>query len=80
MICMSAGFIYCCLILFIFPDAISNAAYLCEQFYCAAPEVEISEFNGKLSLFTLTFVIVGLWTFWGWLDFGQNTLGLCTVL
>ena len=43
----------CCLfnhhffVLFVFPDAISNAAYLCEQFYCASPGVEISECNGK---------------------------------
>lgn len=27
-------------------DAVNNAAYLCEHYYCAAPEVEISEFNG----------------------------------
>lgn len=29
-----------------FSDAVNNAAYLCEQFYCASPEVEISELNG----------------------------------
>ena len=27
-------------------DAVSNAAYLCEQVYCASPSVEISEVNG----------------------------------
>ncbi|XP_022804148.1 pyruvate dehydrogenase (acetyl-transferring) kinase isozyme 3, mitochondrial-like isoform X2 [Stylophora pistillata] len=28
-----------------FLDAINKAAYLCEHYYCAAPVVEISEFN-----------------------------------
>ena len=36
--------------LIIFTDAINNAAYMCEQFYCASPSVEISEVNGKLSV------------------------------
>ena len=41
--------------LLIFQDAVNNAAYLCEHYYCAAPEVEISEFNGKLSSLKLSF-------------------------
>lgn len=35
-----------CLFLFFLVDAVSNAAYLCEQVYCASPSVEISEVNG----------------------------------
>ena len=43
--------------LLIFQDAVNDAAYLCEHYYCAAPEVEISEFNGKLSSLKLSFNI-----------------------
>ena len=40
-------FLVCFLFVFVFyADAVSNAAYLCEQIYCASPSVEISEVNG----------------------------------
>lgn len=40
-------FLVCFLFVFVFlVDAVSNAAYLCEQVYCASPSVEISEVNG----------------------------------
>ena len=41
--------------LLIFQDAVADAANLCLHYYCAAPEVEISEFNGKLSSLKLSF-------------------------
>lgn len=31
----------------IFLDARDNASYLCDQYYCASPEVEIKQYNGK---------------------------------
>ncbi|XP_015759560.1 PREDICTED: pyruvate dehydrogenase (acetyl-transferring) kinase isozyme 2, mitochondrial-like [Acropora digitifera] len=34
-----------CHVISVVEDAVSNAAYLCEQVYCASPSVEISEVN-----------------------------------